>query len=77
MAALVYGSNKNRSHMGSGRIVLIKEPMTEIRGIRSKRKVRNAAVPEQYTILRGMQFAANFWTNKYGEENNRRLLPPR
>lgn len=77
MAVFVHGSNKNHSHMGSGRIVLIKEPMTEIRGILSKRKVRSAAVREQYIILRGMRVAANFWTNKYGEENNRRLSSPR
>jgi len=61
MVVLVYGSNNGHSKLGGGRLVLIKELMMDIRKELAEREVRNAAVPEQYTILRSMQFAANFW----------------
>jgi hypothetical protein len=61
VALLVYGSGNDRSKLGGGRLVLIKDFLEEIRQNLAKREVRNAAVPEQYTILRSMQFAANFW----------------
>jgi len=61
MAVLVYGSEISHSKIGGGRIVLIKDLMNEIRENLAAREVRNAAVPEQYVILRGLQFAANYW----------------
>jgi hypothetical protein len=61
MVILVYGGDINHSKIGGGRLILIKDFMNQIyRGLET-RKVRNAAVPEQYVILRGLQFAANYW----------------
>jgi hypothetical protein len=62
---LVYGRNNNYSEIGGGRLVFIKDLMTEIRihpewGL-AARSVSNRAVPEQYTILRSLQFSANYW----------------
>jgi hypothetical protein len=61
MAVLVYGSNINHPKIGGGRIILIKDLMNEIHKELATREVRNKAVPEQYVILRGLQFAANYW----------------
>ncbi len=61
MAVLVYGSDADRSKIGGGRLILIKDLMNEIHKDLATREVRNAAVPEQYVILRGLQFAANYW----------------
>jgi len=58
---LVYGSNNGHSKLGGGRLVLIKDFMAEIREKLVGLEVSKAAVPEQFTILRGMQFAANYW----------------
>jgi len=61
IVVLVYGSDINHSKIGGGRLIFIKEFMNEIHKDLAAREVRNAAVPEQYVILRGLQFAANYW----------------
>jgi hypothetical protein len=61
VALLVFGSDVDHPTVGGGRVLLIKDFMTEIKNDLALRPVRSKAVPEQYAILRGLQFAANFW----------------
>lgn len=61
IALLVFASTKNHSHLENGRIVLISEFMNPIRAELSQKAVHSSAVPEQFTILRSLQFAANYW----------------
>ena len=63
MAVLVYGSSIDHSKIGGGRLIHIKDLMNDIHEYLSTREVRHAAVPEQYVILRGLQFAENYWKN--------------
>ncbi len=65
IALLVFVGAHHHSKLGSGRVMLIQELMDQIRfdpewGL-AKRSIRNRAVPEQYVILRSLQFAANYW----------------
>ena len=61
IALFVFGSSKNRTTIGGGQILMISDLMREIREEMKGRRVANAAVPEQYPILRALQFAANYW----------------
>ena len=65
IALLVIASSQNHTTLGGGRLMIIDELMREILddpddGLRN-RSVRNAAVPEQFVILRSLQFAGNYW----------------
>jgi hypothetical protein len=40
---------------------MVGELLDEIRKDLSSRLIAKAAVPEQYVILRALQFAANYW----------------
>lgn len=62
LAIFVYGSTKNHTLIGNGRIVPIKILMDDIHASLANLEIRNAAVPEHFTILWSLQFAANFWT---------------
>lgn len=42
---------------------MIADFMKEIRDEIKTRRVDNAAIPEQYQLLRALQFAANYWTD--------------
>ncbi len=64
VALLVFASARH-THVGGGRVLLIQNLMKDILsdsnwGL-SYRSVNNQAVPEQYVILRSLQFAANYW----------------
>ena len=61
IALLVFAGEQGHPEIGGGRIVLIKDLISEIRRALAKRSIRNKAIPEQYQILRGLQFAANYW----------------
>lgn len=61
IALLVFGSAQGRSVLGGGRLVLVSDLMTEIRQKLKGLRVDNAAVPEQFQLLRALQFAANYW----------------
>lgn len=61
IALLVTGSAANRSAIGGGRLMMIQELMGTIRTALVGRRVDKAAIPEQYVILRTLQFAANYW----------------
>ena len=70
IALLVFAGGPKHTQIGGGKVLLIQDLMNEIRsdpqyGL-SARSVSNRAVPEQYVILRSLQFAANYW----------RTLPP-
>jgi hypothetical protein len=67
MAVLVYGSDIGHSKIGGGSVILIEDFMNDIHKNLTKRKVSNQAVPEQYVILRGLQFAANYWKSTEGK----------
>lgn len=64
LALLVFASDRH-THVGGGEVLLIQKLMKEILsdpewGL-ATRSVNNRAVPEQFVILRSLQFAANFW----------------
>ena len=65
IALLVFAGKQTHQTIGGVTVLLIEDLMKEIRsdpgwGL-SLRSVRNKAVPEQFTILRSLQFAANYW----------------
>lgn len=59
IAVLVF-AGKERQTVG-GKILLIQDLMQKIRSDLNGRSVNNNAVPEQYVILRSLQFASNYW----------------
>jgi hypothetical protein len=61
VALFVMGSAKNHTKIGGGSVRMIGDFMTEIRNKIGKQRVDKAAIPEQFTILRSLQFAANYW----------------
>lgn len=60
IAVLVF-AGKERQTVGGGKILLIQDLMQKIRSDLNGRSVNNNAVPEQYVILRSLQFASNYW----------------
>jgi hypothetical protein len=61
IALFVYGGRGDRGSLAGGRIVFIKEFMADILGEVRKHRVRSAAVPEEFPLVRTLQFAANYW----------------
>jgi hypothetical protein len=61
IALFVYGGGENRTHVGGGRVIFIKDFMREIHSGIIHRKVNSAAVPEEFPLLRTLQFAAQYW----------------
>lgn len=61
IALLIFGSTRSRTQVGGGRILMIDDLLSEIRNDLRARPVERAAVPEQYVILRSLQFAAHYW----------------
>jgi hypothetical protein len=60
VALFVYGGG-TRSNIAGGRVIFIREFMNEVlQGIRQW-KVSAAAIPEEYPLLRTLQFAAQYW----------------
>jgi hypothetical protein len=57
-------SSRARAEIAGGKVLLIADLMNEIRDELSKRSVLRAAVPEQYQLLRALQFAAYYWNDK-------------
>jgi hypothetical protein len=62
-ALLAQSSAADRREIGGGRVMPVAELMTEIREEIGGRRILNSAIPEQFVILRALQFAANYWTN--------------
>jgi hypothetical protein len=61
IALLVFGSTRERSTLGGGRLVMIGDLMRDIRTELVTRRIESSAIPEQYIILRSLQFAAHYW----------------
>jgi hypothetical protein len=61
IALFVFAGRGSRTTVGGGRIVLIKDFMREILAVVRQRRVASAAIPEEYSLLRTLQFAAQFW----------------
>jgi hypothetical protein len=61
IALFVYGAHGQRTGLGGGRILLIREFMIEIRDTLRGRRVAASAIPEEFPLLRTLQFAAQYW----------------
>ncbi|MBU6418258.1 MAG: hypothetical protein KGQ79_00845 [Proteobacteria bacterium] len=57
----VFGAKKNHDQLGAAKIKMLSEFMEPIREILRGRSYYGEIVPEQFVILRGLQFAAHFW----------------
>jgi len=62
IALFVYGGGEGRTHVAGGRVVFIREFMREILEGIGHRKLASAAIPEEFTLLRTLQFAAQYWS---------------
>jgi hypothetical protein len=71
VALLAYGSRSGRSKLGGGKLVMIPDFMNQIRreGLNNHHSSRSA-VPEQFTILRALQFANDFWDDRKAGRRN-------
>lgn len=61
IALFVSGSTANRSTIGGGRILMVGTFLNDIKAVVASRSVFKAAVPEQFQLLRTLQFAAQYW----------------
>ncbi|HXD32676.1 MAG TPA: hypothetical protein VN643_16255 [Pyrinomonadaceae bacterium] len=61
IALFVYGARGQRTGLAGGKIVLIREFMNEILSTLRGRRVAAAAIPEEFPLLRTLQFAAQYW----------------
>ncbi|MDH4350459.1 MAG: hypothetical protein OEW56_04875 [Gemmatimonadota bacterium] len=66
VALFVFAGRGERTTLAGGQILLIKEFLAEILTAVKDRKVAAAAVPEEYPLLRTLQFAAQYWPLKGG-----------
>jgi hypothetical protein len=64
VALFVFGGGAGRSHIAGGRILFVKDFMAEVRETISSHKVYNSAIPEQFPLLRTLQFAVQYWDVK-------------
>ena len=58
IALLGFASNKNRSTVGGGRLLLVDELLREILTSLKDRRIASSAVPEDKPILRTLQYVA-------------------
>jgi hypothetical protein len=61
IALLVFAGGE-RTTLGGGRILLIKDFMRDILAQIRGRRLNSAAIPEQYPLLRTLQYAAQYWS---------------
>lgn len=61
IALIGFGRAPGRATLGGGKLIMIGTLMEEIRDDLKNRDIARAAVPEQYFLLRTLQFAANHW----------------
>jgi hypothetical protein len=59
-------AGRTRTEIAGGKIVMIADLMEEMRSELKARSVTSAAVPEQYQLLRALQFAAHYWKDQTG-----------
>jgi len=63
VALIVMGSARNHAKVGGGTVLMIGDLMREIRD-KVPYGVGTQIVPEQYVILRTLQFASEYWSTK-------------
>ncbi len=61
IALFVYGGTNVDREIAGGRVMFIREFMADIRKEIGGRKISKAAVPEEFPLLRTLQFAVEFW----------------
>ncbi len=60
IALFEYASSREHPTLAGGKVMLVSELLAEIAAALRLRKVASAAVPEQYTILRTIQFMCQY-----------------
>ncbi len=60
IALLLYASKKNHQDIGGGKIQLVSELLNEIVDYFSDKKIAKNAVPEQYSLIRTIQFICQY-----------------
>lgn len=60
IALLGYGSKRNHSHLGGGRIMLVDELLREVLLALKEHRIASNAVPEDKPIIRTLQYVAEF-----------------
>ncbi|MDD4319551.1 MAG: hypothetical protein PHW10_04490 [Candidatus Peribacteraceae bacterium] len=60
VALFVYGGG-NRKEFAGGKVMFVREFMRIINEDLKKRKIQLSAIPEEYPLLRSLQFAAQYW----------------
>jgi hypothetical protein len=65
VALFVYGSSRQYAEVGGGKVLSIKLFISSILDELATKPVASKAVPEQYPLLRALQFAANFWHREH------------
>ena len=63
VASIGIGSDKNHASVGGGRVQTVRDLLGEIRD-KMPHDFSSQAVPEQFVILRALQFAAECWLPK-------------
>jgi len=57
IALFVYGGGEDRKQVAGGRVLFVRDFMAEVHAGIAHRKVNNAAIPEEFPLLRTLQFA--------------------
>jgi hypothetical protein len=65
-ALLVYGARDERTTLGGGTLIYVESLLQEIVDDLLPKRVRNAAVPEQYPLLRAIQFTTEHRAMLFG-----------
>lgn len=66
IALFVYGGGEDRKQVAGGRVLFVRDFMAEVHAGIAHRKVNNAAIPEEFPLLRTLQFAAQYWKDNDG-----------
>ncbi|MGD0596786.1 MAG: hypothetical protein ABSA64_04595 [Sedimentisphaerales bacterium] len=67
IALLVFASKINKKEIAGGRIMLVDELLKQIVASLSGKRIEKEAVPEQYSLLRMIQFITHFKGKIWGE----------
>lgn len=61
IAVLVFASKRNRGTVGGGKILLVGELLEQIFDVIQRTSIYSSAIPEQFSILRTLQFVAEYY----------------
>lgn len=76
VALLGFGSNANVKELGGGRVATVAELLSEITSDLKDKRVSKAAVPEQFPLLRTIQYCCENARFLFGEADGRRSVRP-